>query len=426
MSIPVRLLARALPLWLLGCSPTTLGGPPPGGDAGGSSIRPDASLTPRPPPPPSGCEAGFGSLAGTVHFPNGTLPVAGALVYVTGPGAEPIRSGECGECVDRGGLLAVALTGPEGRFAFDTLPAGTWSLVVEKGWFSRRTEIVVGACTALTVPIERTRLPRNTSEGRLPRIAVVGGPFDRMHTVLSRLGLDGGSFTVIDPDGADGSGGRALFADAARLMSYDLVFVNCGAEIGDAFGGVSDPRVAANTRTFLESGGRLYVTDLAYDLLEQTLPSAVDFLASPETPASSAEHPDVAQAGYPMEALDARVVDDGLAAWLHAVGATSGDRMRVEGLLDGWAVVDAVDESRTHVWVRGDVSWYEAGDLTEEVNAGDQPLTITVDVGCGRALFTSYHTIGHGEGSGALTPQELALAYLVLEIGTCIEDPTLI
>ncbi len=384
----------------------------------------DAGVTP-PPPPPSGCEAGLGALAGVVHFPNGTLPVGGALVYVTSPGTEAVRTGECGECVDRGGLLAVAITGPDGRFAFTAVPAGTWSLVVEKGPFVRATEITVGACTTESLPPDRTRLPRNPSEGRIPRIAVVGGPFDRMRTVLDRLGLDGASYTVVDPDdGGDGDGGRALFADADRLMSYDLVFVNCGAEIGDAFGGVTDPAVAANTRAFLESGGRLYVTDLAYDLLEQTLPPAVDFLASGGTPASTAELPDVAQAGIPMDAIEARIVDDGLAAWLRAVGATTGGTMRVEGLADGWAVVGSVDESRAQVWVRGNVSWYEG--FSDDIRGGDQPLTVTVDAGGGRALFTSYHTIGHGEGSGELSPQELALAYLVLEIGTCIEDPSLI
>lgn len=46
------------------------------------------------------------------------------------------------------------------------------------------------------------------------------------------------------------------------------------------------------------------------------------------------------------------------------------------------------------------------------------PLTITGEYGCGRILFTAYHTVESG-GYVGLTPQELILMYLILEIGVC-------
>jgi hypothetical protein len=51
-----------------------------------------------------------------------------------------------------------------------------------------------------------------------------------------------------------------------------------------------------------------------------------------------------------------------------------------------------------------------------------RPLTITFEAGCGRALFTSYHTVEE-EASRDWTAQEQILAYLVLEIGVCITEP---
>jgi hypothetical protein len=46
------------------------------------------------------------------------------------------------------------------------------------------------------------------------------------------------------------------------------------------------------------------------------------------------------------------------------------------------------------------------------------PLTITGEYGCGRIMFTAYHTVESG-GYVGLSPQELVLMYLILEIGVC-------
>jgi hypothetical protein len=56
------------------------------------------------------------------------------------------------------------------------------------------------------------------------------------------------------------------------------------------------------------------------------------------------------------------------------------------------------------------------------------PFTISFQYGCGRILFTTYHTVGT-TGSGrhpGLYEQELTLFYLIMEIGVCQEDPLLI
>jgi hypothetical protein len=48
-----------------------------------------------------------------------------------------------------------------------------------------------------------------------------------------------------------------------------------------------------------------------------------------------------------------------------------------------------------------------------------KPLTVSFERGCGRVLFSTYHT--ETSGSGGLKPQELALLYVLLEVGVCVE-----
>ena len=74
----------------------------------------------------------------------------------------------------------------------------------------------------------------------------------------------------------------AVLADLAQMQQYDLIFLNCGA---DEFPLWTDRAAAATkVRAYVEGGGRLYVTDLAYDYVEQAFPAAIDFIGSDRTP----------------------------------------------------------------------------------------------------------------------------------------------
>jgi hypothetical protein len=66
------------------------------------------------------------------------------------------------------------------------------------------------------------------------------------------------------------------------------------------------------------------------------------------------------------------------------------------------------------VWIEGE------GSETWGVPPADEqhPLTITAEYGCGRLMFTAYHTV-EGRDYVGLTPQELVLMYLIMEIGIC-------
>ena len=104
--------------------------------------------------------------------------------------------------------------------------------------------------------------------------------------------------------------------------------------------------------------------------------------------------------------------DETLRAWLELLGVLEGDgTVTLHHFIDGWALVDAAG-TETKVWVDGDAG-------------GARPLTISFEHGCGRVLYTSYHTIEGGGAGGTLNGQELILAYLAFEIGACLEEPVL-
>ena len=71
----------------------------------------------------------------------------------------------------------------------------------------------------------------------------------------------------------------------------------------------------------------------------------------------------------------------------------------------------------------GATTWVSAGLGTSP----EVPLTVTFEAGCGRVLFTSYHTHrgNDGEEDRGLNAQEMILGYLAFEMGTCIQEPTL-
>ncbi len=263
-------------------------------------------------------------------------------------------------------------------------------------------------------------------------MAVITGAYDRMESVLTRLGLASSAFTIVPGDETSVSNGTeaasALLGDASRLAMYDIVFVDCGAAVAEPsyFDGLTSPTIYANLRSFVEGGGRLYVTDESYDLIEQTWPSVIAFQSSTDGLSTTPEQPDAAEVGATADTVLATLHDDTLQAWLTQNGVTSaGGAMPVQGLVDGWAVVSSVDMTHAKVWASGYVSWYGASGFSI-AGSGVRPLTVTFEAGCGRTLFTSYHTVEGMSPGAALSAQEQALAYLILEIGTCIQDPTLI
>ncbi len=265
-------------------------------------------------------------------------------------------------------------------------------------------------------------------------MAVVMGDFDSIEDVLAKLGFgesQGGKLKVgtekftlyngrsdsatllpasVPPvtklfEDADGDGdGRA------DIFNYQIVFVNCGQSRAFDF----DASKKAILRSYVQGGGRLYVSDQAYGVVEDTFPEFIDFLGSDTTPSAIAETAFAAYQGDEGITVNASV-DPVLKAWLQSVSCTTGScvqadgTVKIEGFLIGWAVINGPQTSSANLktWVQGPVSY----ETTQNVN---KPLTVSFDFGTGRVTYTSYH---NEEGLGiTLSPQQRILQYLVFEL----------
>lgn len=254
----------------------------PGDDSGSNDGGPDA--------PNCGT-----TLRGTIRDPRGVNVIPNAIVYVpkSTPAAFPSGPRSCDTCAGlmTGEPITTAVTNERGAFVLPNVPAGrSFPLVFLTGrWRRQITVDAIPACTEGTLPDAKSTLPKNHTEGDLPKIAIVSGQGDAQHCVLRRFGVDESEFTggdgagrvhVYSYNGASFGGPPAtnLWNDTTRLSTYDLVMESCdnthGA--GPAAGPITtppnplpNPSQLANLKAYLDSGGRLFAShwmanDLAY------------------------------------------------------------------------------------------------------------------------------------------------------------------
>jgi hypothetical protein len=339
------------------------------------------------------------TLSGFTYAPNGTLKLANTLVYVTDAEPAPIPDGTyCDKCI----------TIPKGDFVFSAadgsfkiekkLIPGEHKLVVQKGQFRRVRTFTVTEAGDIKVPQANTTLPgkKDLPMGdMIPKMAVVTGSphYDHIEESLAKLG-------VLDVEVLPN---RSITENPALLKAYHVIFLPCSEE--------DDPRAArsanrAGLRDFVESGGKLYVTDYAYEWLRQPFGNYMSWKGESATLGSAAGVDGIYDGvGKPQ--------DTGLKDWLNAIGETN---VRLEG---NWTKINAtnslpgLDEKGMQVSITPKV-WMTVTDPKDNI---ERPATVSFQQGCGRALFSSYHT--EGGGAAALIAQEKALLYILLEVTAC-------
>lgn len=360
---------------------------------------------------PDGTDA---TLTGTVHAPEGTIPISGALVYFTETPPDPIPDEVyCNDCVEIGCETAHVLTEADGSFSLPVASGAGW-LVVEKGQFRRVSELEVSpGDLALTQAL--TDLPdyRDEDAGLFaPNIALGYGTWDRLEDLLAKLGLgtaQGGTFQpgehhfdLYSRHGAEaGSVGdfHELLHDLEAMRRYHIIFFACD---GDWL----DPQEIDNVRTWASEGGRFYATDLEAFKVEETFGQYQTF-----------EHiGSLLSFSWP-----GRVEDEGLLAWLQAQGhgeliQLHDNASQISALHE--VIVEDAEGEPVDVGHRVMLSAETANENGEPVG-GWSPAAVMGQYGCGRVAYSTYHTtsIPHG----GFEPQELTMLYLILEIGVCQE-----
>lgn len=376
------------------------------------------------------------SISGRVMSPSGQHPVHDALVFVPKSVEEFPATVACESCEEpAGGVpLVRTTTAVDGTFKLSGVPTGaSIPLVVQKGRFRRQLTLKIGSCKDHPLADAQVRLPSTQTEGDLPKMAVGIGAYDQIECVLRAIGIAPSEFT--DPDGAGSvhlfnngvaSNGpypplEQLLGSSTELEKYNVVFINCTDHRWQDI--VDKPGVASNIADYVGKGGRLYVTDLSYDYVEQIndLAPFIYFFGggSMTTPQPIGK----GVGGFDNGDIAATVSDPTLASWLEAAGESNGSSITITDLSLGWVLMDSVS-LETQSWVHGNT------------NGADRPLSATFDYNaCGRVLYSSYHTRAPGgsdlysvkpfpqycqSSTTSMIAQEKILEYLIFHISSCV------
>jgi hypothetical protein len=383
-------------------------------------------------------------VTGTVHAPNGEIPVSGALVYTTTamPSGIP-QEVYCAECEELPPCVEYGFTAPDGSFSVPSRAGDDQYLVVVKGQFMRITPVDITQGNN-PQPVTVTDLPGTNDPASglyIPKIAVGMSSPDQFEIVLGKIGLgDIDSTGVLVPNtesfdlydnGNDptwsGFASAGLMTDLVTnptaLAQYHVLFVPCigGSGLAEI---ESNPQAATNVREWVEAGGRIYATDYAQDWIEALFPDYQTFNGEPGPPT-------------PIGAFDstATVLDADLLSWLQSLppelqdinpmngGGTTyptlGNLPQVE-ILDNYTGIELplpsvlVDDGMGGQIDLGHVAWLEG---TWPGAGGTYPPSVMGQYGCGRLHFTSYHTTSFPHLG--MAPQELIMMYSVLEVGVC-------
>lgn len=456
------------------------GGPSGGGLAGSTS---GPSLGPIPEDPEDGpcrglecqvpaCAAGARTtISGKVYAPNGTLPLYNVLVYVPNPSITPVMPFTEGVSCDRCGSSVVnpvtsAVTDETGSFLLDKAPAGTdIPLVIQVGKWRRQLTIpAVNGCVdnPLTDP-QLTRLPRNSSEGDIPRVAISTGGADQMECLPLRMGIDPAEFTPATGPGRihlfagnsdegaatfqpvramDASqGGVALtssndlWASADSLSVYDLVILSCES---NAFEREKPMAVRQGMYEYASRGGRVFAShwhNIWFEEGPDPVPTTGTWETRMPNPAGNEQDengddtpiPATINQGFPKGAA--------LASWLMNVGAsTTLGTMNVIYPRDN---IQAVNDQLALEWIAVDNPNFPNAPKAVQYMSFNTPIGVPEEQICGREVYTNLHVAAVADtteanalgfpascGMQELTAQEKAVAFMLFDLSSCVQRET--
>jgi hypothetical protein len=398
------------------------------------------------------------TVSGKVYDPAGNWPLYNAVVYVPhADGALPAfpQGVACEKCTKPVPARTVALSGPDGKFVLDDVPAGRVELVVQLGKWRRKQTISVTPCQDNPL-IDRnlTRLPRTQLEGDIPKMALSTGHSDALECLLRKIGIADSEFTTDagggrvsmfvgcegDDNGpfgankfADSLGGAAFpstnqLFDSGTLNQYDVLIFSCEGHKCDS---IQTPANVAQLVEFANKGGRVFLDHNHYNWLNRAdapIESAAQFSSSPN---------DI-QSPLPTKINEQFPKGAAFAEWLLNVQAST-----TLGALDIYAAktsVQSLSPNRSQSWI-----------YREDEPKGHFYFTINTPVAvedddpapeaCGRVVFTDLHVSKSGGGdavdfsdqdtpfpdgctNSVLTPQEKALEFMLFDLSSCVQQET--
>lgn len=392
------------------------------------------------------CDSSTTSLSGVVYTPKGDLPLYNVTVFVPNAPLDPIVPGaSCDRCASpiTGRPLVHTITDAQGRFTVKNVPPGNdIPLVIQVGKWRRQVTIpVVTPCVDTPVPAELTRLPRNRSEGDIPKIALTTGGADKLECLIRKIGIDDGEITNPDEGGrvnfyvgagspenpataayqpSFGSGGAfpdatTLWSSAETLTNYDVVLLSCEG-VSHANQRNKSPAALAAMKTFLDSGGRVFASHWHHYWIKNG-PSPLPSVATitPRGNPSTDVFTGTTDIGFPKGAS--------LASWLRNVGGSS--TYGQFSIYQARNTVDAVNEAVATRWV------YTSQPASVQYLSFNTPIEAPAAKQCGRMVLSDIHVSATDSGGApypsgcetkTLSPQEKALIFMFFDLSACLSD----
>jgi hypothetical protein len=402
------------------------------------------------------CAVGATTISGKVFAPNGTLPLYNVSVFVPNalvPEFQPQLA--CDRCGENDVPSVVRTTSDHaGNFVLEDAPVGkNIPLVIQVGRWRRQIVIPsVQPCVETKLEAEQTRLPRNKTEGDIPRMAVLaGGGDDELGCFPRRLGIDDAEFTTSAGDGsihlygasaagpspgvsrfdASLNGGAMLpvatelWASPESLQKYDLVLLGC--EGGNR---AQEKPLAARQAMYDYTllGGRMLALHWQ-NIWFSDGPGALS------TVGTWTDRQDPIALDGPLAGTVNQTFPKGaaLAQWLF-----DNDAATTLGGLSLAAVRDnlqAVNPKLSRDWVTADNPAYPDSPKMVALMSFTTPVGAPADQACGRAAYADLHVspvpppdAGAPPLPGfplncsehALSAQEKAIAFMLFELSSCI------
>lgn len=387
------------------------------------------------------CPSGTTTLTGTVYAPNGVDPLPNVMVYI--PDAPPDATGTGSfaagvSCVlpgtaPSGSPLMGTATTYDGKFTLTNVPIKTnLQVVIQSGkWRRIYTIPSINGCTTNSFNMQ---MPRNQSEGDIPKIALTTGAADKLECVLNKMGLDDSEVTSSSGSGrihlflgsaGESSGNPKYGANAGAstdtqnnlisnlnfLKQYDVLMLACQ---GTQYPPVSNaPTIAITMRKnlidYANAGGRIFGTHLEYGWFATN----GDFAGTASWVVGAANPKVTTATGY----IDTTFPNGKtLAQWLQLIGASNvyGQMSLAEIRNDTTGVI-----APTQLWMK-------TSDGTPMQFTFNTPVGNAAGQQCGRVLYNDYH-VENGNGadktypaecdtSAAMTPQEKLLEYSLFDL----------
>jgi hypothetical protein len=408
------------------------------------------------------CPSGTTSISGTVYDPAGLRPLPNVYVYVpNGTPAAFVDGATCDKCNSAlSGLpLVTTLTDATGKFKLDNMPVGTdIPVVIQLGKWRRQIKVTTVQCANVVVSATLSRLPRNKSEGDIPKIAISTGGYDTIECLLRKIGISDSEFTnptgtgrvnlfkgspATGPNSAPGKydaafGGAnfpsstTLWASQASLQKYDVVLLSCE---GDTFTSTKPASSLKAMYDYMNVGGRVFASHYHHYWVSAnsngTGSGAWSTLASWIYP-SPGMYSSTNSLTVPEKIVMTFPKGNLLADWLVTVGAsTTKGNLNV---YDAKNSVKSFDQSRVTEWIYAQNT--KLYPTLEAIPYATQYMTFNTPVGvspsnqCGRFIFSDIHVSSGDKGnsfpseckSTTMSPQEKALEFMFFDLASAVCD----